>query len=172
MSIVVVNTEQSTSVLSNIAEKNVQQAAVDINLENVWVMEGVFQIDEKEKTPRKTRQLKHDFEGYYFLEPGAYEISFDHDIKIGPDEAGLVVTRSTLIRNGIICASGIWDPGFDGRGGCCMHVNGGPIRIKKGTRVAQFVLWKVVNAQGSYDGSYGKTSDGQLKESEKKYYTK
>lgn len=170
MSIVVVNTELSTSTLSKVADKNVQQAAVDLNLENVWVMEGTFQIDEDKKQPRKTRQLVPDPQGYYNLEPGVYEISFDHDIEIGHDEAALVITRSTLVRNGVLCASGLWDPGFKGRGGCAMHVAGGQFRIKKGTRVAQFVLWKVLNAQGAYNGSYGLTSDGKPKDLEAKYH--
>lgn len=170
MSIVVVNTDASTSTLSNVGEKNIQQAAVDLNLENVWKMEGVFQIDEDGKQPRKTTQIAHDWQGYYYLEPGVYEISFDHDIEIGPDEAALVITRSTLVRNGVLCASGLWDPGFKGRGGCALHINGGPLRIKKGTRVAQFVLWKVLNAQGTYDGSYGLDAAGKPKELEAKYH--
>lgn len=169
MSIVVTNTEQSTTVLSNIGENNIQQAAVDLNLENVWVMNGIFTIDEEKKQHRNTSLLEPDEEGYYNLSPGVYEISFDHDIEIGPDEAGYIVTRSTLIRNGVICVSGVWDPSFRGRGGCAMHVNGGPMRIKKGTRVAQFVLWKVLNAQGQYDGDYGLNADGTPKQMERKY---
>jgi len=170
MSIVVVNHEPSTTLLSNIDEDCVQQAAVDLRLENIWEMHGEFLIDEEKKQHRQTSKLTPDEEGYYNLAPGSYEVSFDHDISIGADEAALVITRSTLVRNGILMASGLWDPKFVGRGGCCMHVNGGPMRIKVGTRIGQFVTWKVLNAQGEYDGSYGLGADGKPKDMEAKYH--
>lgn len=171
MSVVVINTPESTSQITNLTAKHIQQAAVDISLENVWEMSGLFQIDEDKKVMRATNQLKPDADGYFELEDGkAYEISFDHDISIGHDEAALIVTRSTLVRNGLTLVSGLWDPSFVGRGGCCLHVKGGPARIKQGTRVGQFVLWKVLNAQGKYDGDYGLNADGSLKAMEAKYH--
>jgi deoxycytidine triphosphate deaminase len=170
MGIVVVNTDESTTFLSNIDKTCQQQAAVDLRLENVWKMEGLFTIDEDVKYHRKTTKVDVDEEGYYYLSVGSYEISFDHDISIGPDEASLIVTRSTLARNGVFVASGLWDPKFSGRGGCCLHVNGGLMKIKPGTRIGQFVTWKVVNAQGAYNGSYGLNTDGSPKEMEKKYH--
>lgn len=170
MSIVVVNTTDSSTVLGNIDEDCVQQAAVDLRLEKVWSMAGTFTIDETAKQHRKTTPMELDADGYYTMPPGVYECSFDHDIAIGPDEAALVITRSTLVRNGILMASGLWDPKFAGRGGCALHVNGGDFRIKPGTRVAQFVVWKVLNAQGAYDGSYGLDANGKPKAMEAKYH--
>lgn len=171
MSIVVVNTDHSSTTLGNIDENCVQQAAVDLRLERVWTMEGTFTIDESSKQHRKTTLMEPDADGYFTMKPGVYECSFDHDISIGADEAALVITRSTLVRNGVLMASGLWDPKFEGRGGCALHVRGGDFRIKPGTRVAQFVVWKVLNAQGAYNGSYGKAADGSIKEAEKKYYS-
>lgn len=170
MSIVVVNTPESTTTLSNIDEKCVQQAAVDLRLDKVWGMIGPFTIDETSKAMRQTHEIEADVDGWYLLPEGPYEVSFDHDIAIGEDEAAIIVTRSTLVRNGVILASGLWDPQFVGRGGCCMHVRGGTMRIKKGTRIGQFVVWKVKNAQGAYDGDYGLTKDGAPKQMESKYH--
>lgn len=171
MSIVVINTKESSSKISGITDKHIQQAAVDISLERVWRMSGVFVLDEQGKKPVHTEEVFPDNDGYYTLPIGSYEISFDHDIEIGPNEAALVIPRSTLVRNGVMLASGIWDPGFKGRGGCCMHVLGAPMRIKPGTRIAQFVLWKVLNSQGSYDGSYGLDKNGIPKKDEEKYHS-
>lgn len=170
MSVVVVNNQPSSTTIDGLTDKHVQQAAVDLSLENVWAMSGTFQIDEDSKTHRQTNQLLLDNDGYYNLLPGAYEVSFDHNINIGADECALVITRSTLVRNGITLVSGLWDPKFSGRGGCCMHVSGGPARIKKGTRVAQFVVWKVLNPQGEYQGDYGLGTDGKPKAMEVKYH--
>jgi len=172
MSVVVVNTEESSTTLSNIDSDCMQQAAVDLRLERIWGMEGEFLIDEEKKQHRTTTPLSVNDDGYYVLEPGSYEVSFDHDISIGEDEASLVITRSTLVRNGILLASGLWDPKFVGRGGCCMHVLGGPMKIKPGTRVGQFVTWKVLNAQGEYDGNYGiDATTGKPKSDEAKYHS-
>lgn len=170
MTIVVVNTEHSSTTLSNIDETCMQQAAVDLRLETVWHMRGMFTIDEERKVHRTTHTATIDEEGYYNLGDGVYECSFDHDISIGPDEASLVITRSTLVRNGCQLVSGLWDPRFEGRGGCALHVRGGGLRIKPGTRVGQFVTWKVANAQGAYNGSYGLNADGTPKEMEAKYH--
>lgn len=171
MAIVVVNTEHSTTTLSNIDETCMQQAAVDLRLEQVWHMRGMFTIDEDRKVMRTTNPATIDEEGYYNLGDGTYEVSFDHDIAIGADEASLVITRSTLVRNGCQLVSGIWDCGFQGRGGCCLHVRGGGLRIKPGTRIGQFVTWKVANPQGIYNGDYGLSTDGKPKEMEAKYHT-
>lgn len=172
MSIVVVNTKQSTTIISNIDETCTQQAAVDLRLESVWSMTGTFTIDEDKKGHRKTTPMVVDQEGYYNLSIGSYECSFDHNISIGADEASIIVPRSTLARNGVFLSSGLWDPKFSGRGGCCLHVNGGPMRIKPGTRIGQFVTWKVINAQGEYSGTYGLDANGVPKQAEEKYHTK
>lgn len=171
MSIVVVNTEYSSTVLSDIDEACQQQAAVDLRLENVWKMEGLFIIDEEKKQHRTTTKLEVGDDGYFYLDEGSFEISFNHNISIGADEASLIVPRSTLARNGVFVSSGLWDPKFNGRGGCCLHVRGGPMKIKPGTRIGQFVTWKVLNAQGAYNGSYGLNPDGTPKQMEAKYHS-
>ena len=170
MTVVVVNTEESNTRLSNIDEDCMQQAAVDLRLDKIWAMRGDFLIDETQKQHRIKVELEVDDDGYYSLSPGVYEVSFDHDISVGNDEVAYIVPRSTLSRNGIIIAGGLWDPGFQGRGGCCLHVNGGHMKIKPGTRVGQFLVWKVANAQGSYDGDYGRNADGSLKNMEQQYH--
>ena len=76
------------------------------------------------------------------------------EITIGPDEAGWVITRSTLNRNGLFITSGLYDSGYQGVMAGALHVNVGDALIAKGTRVAQFLLFKS-EALSSYDGDYG-----------------
>jgi len=83
-------------------------------------------------------------------------------VTIGPDEAGWVITRSTLNRNGVFITSGLYDSGYSGVMAGAMHVRGGPVRIKKGTRVAQFLLFKA-EALTLYNGSYGLNSEHDKK---------
>ena len=75
-------------------------------------------------------------------------------ISVGAGEAGWVITRSTLNRNGCFITSGLYDSGYHGVMAGAMHVTSGPLMIKKGTRVGQFLLFKSETVK-MYDGDYG-----------------
>lgn len=147
-------TKGATSSLTELDEDSVQPNAVDLRLDRVWIMHGTFKIDEDNKVHRYKNEIEPDVEGYFTLNPGEYEISFKGLVNMGPDEAGYVITRSTLNRNGLFITSGLYDSGYDGSMAACLHVAGGLARIKKDTRVGQFILWKS-QAVSSYDGDYG-----------------
>jgi len=83
-------------------------------------------------------------------------------VSIGEDEAGWVITRSTLNRNGLFITSGLYDSGYEGVMAGALHVNGGPAKIKKGTRVGQFLMFKA-ESLSSYDGDYGVGKDHDQK---------
>jgi deoxycytidine triphosphate deaminase len=86
--------------------------------------------------------------------PGTYEIVMQNIITVGEGEAGWVITRSTLNRNGVFITSGLYDSGYHGVMAGALHVTGGPMRIKSGTRVGQFLLFKSQTLK-MYDGDYG-----------------
>ena len=98
--------------------------------------------------------IKVDDDGYYRLEPGHYEVIMENQISVGDGEAGFVITRSTLNRNGLFITSGLYDSGYHGVMAGCLHVRVGPAKIKKGTRVGQFLLFEA-ETLSMYDGSYG-----------------
>tara|TARA_R100000081_G_scaffold91174_1_gene68270 strand:- start:324 stop:599 length:276 start_codon:yes stop_codon:yes gene_type:complete len=75
-------------------------------------------------------------------------------VTLADDEAGWVITRSSLNRNGCFITSGLYDSGYSGVMAGVLHVNNGPIRVKRGTRVGQFLLFKA-EALNQYDGDYG-----------------
>ena len=77
-----------------------------------------------------------------------------NEIEVGPEEAGFVITRSTLNRNGLFLTSGLYDTGYKGVMAGVLHVNVGLARIKPGTRIGQYLSWKA-EALSSYDGDYG-----------------
>jgi deoxycytidine triphosphate deaminase len=89
------------------------------------------------------------------LESGKrYEVIFEGIVDIKEGEAGWVITRSTLNRNGLFLTSGLYDSGYTGVMAGCLHVTSGPARIKKGTRLGQFILFEA-ESLSSYDGDYG-----------------
>jgi len=144
---------------------SIQPNAIDLRLERVFVLHPTeFIIDEETKVHRRKTEQNTDDKGYFHFLPGSYEISFEGIVSIGHDEAGVVITRSTLNRNGIFITSGLYDSGYVGSMAACLHVNGGEAWIKKGTRIGQFITLKS-EAVSSYDGDYGlsKQMDAHLR---------
>ena len=145
----------TTSNLSSIQEGDVQPNAVDLRLGRVFkISTDLFTIDEDQKIRRGSEEVFPDGTGYYYLGAGKYEVIMENEIEVGPDEAGFVITRSTLNRNGCFLTSGLYDTGYKGVMAGVLHVNCGPMRIKPGTRVGQYLNWKA-EALSNYDGDYG-----------------
>ena len=58
------------------------------------------------------------------------------------------------VRNGLFLTSGLYDSGYNGVMAGVLHVGVGAARIKKGTRIGQYLNFKA-EALSSYDGDYG-----------------
>ena len=145
----------STSSLTNIQPKDIQPNAVDLRVSKILkINDNVFTIDEDKKIHRGSVEFEPWEDGYWYLYPGAYEIIMKNEIEVGQGEAGYVITRSTLNRNGVYLTSGLYDTGYNGVMASVMHVTTGLMRIKPGTRVGQYLNFKSENI-GSYDGDYG-----------------
>ena len=86
----------------------------------------------------------------------------ENEIHVGPDEAGYVITRSTLNRNGCYLTSGLYDTGYNGVMASVLHVTCGLMRIKPGTRVGQYLNFKA-EALHKYNGDYGKGKEHDQK---------
>ncbi len=146
----------SKSKLTNVQEGDVQPNAVDLRLGKVFkISQSTFKIDEKEKIHRGSYEMKPDTQGYFNLAEGHYEVIMDNMITVGENEAGWVITRSTLNRNGVFLTSGLYDTGYDGVMAGMMHVTCGPMRIQKGTRIGQYLSFNAESLH-KYDGDYGK----------------
>jgi deoxycytidine triphosphate deaminase len=153
----------SNSDLTAVQEGDSQPNAIDLRLDKVFAMNNAeFVIDNESKKHRGTYEWLPDADGWYHLNEGTYEVVMENIIHVGPDEAGWVITRSTLNRNGVFITSGLYDSGYHGVMAGAMHVRGGPVKIKKGTRVAQFLLFKA-EALSEYNGSYGLKSEHDKK---------
>jgi len=73
---------------------------------------------------------------------------------VGEGEAGWVITRSTLNRNGCFITSGLYDAGYRGVMAGVLHVTVDTARIKKGTRIGQYLSFDAETLH-LYNGSYG-----------------
>lgn len=151
-----ISSTKSNTTISSVQPQDVQPNAVDLRLKKVFeIQPDVFFIDESTKKHRSTREISPDSEGYFNLPLGRYEVVMENEIHVAEGEAGWVVTRSTLNRNGVYITSGLYDSGYNGVIAGVMHVNVAPMTVKVGTRIAQFLLFEA-EALHQYDGDYGK----------------
>jgi deoxycytidine triphosphate deaminase len=152
-----IGSNNSNSWLSQWVADQVQPNAVDIKIDKLFEMnsDNTFVIDETSKTHRGATEIQPDADGYFVLQPGkSYEFVAEGTVSIGEDEAGFVITRSTLNRNGVFITSGLYDSGYRGVMAGVIHNVGGVSKIAKGARIGQFLLWKA-EAVSTYDGDYG-----------------
>lgn len=155
--------QYSKSSLSNIYEGDSQPNAVDLRLEKVYrIGIDLFELSNESKSHRKTTLIEPDEEDYFNLNTGDYEVIFKNIIDVGEGEAGWVITRSTLNRNGLFLTSGLYDSGYQGVMAGCLHVGSGPARIKKGTRIGQYLSFDA-ESLSRYNGSYGLRSEHDKK---------
>ena len=156
---------KSKSTLFGIEEGDTQPNAVDLRVDKIFkIGDSQFTVTEEEKIHRKGTAVSTDEDGFYNLTPGHYEVIMKNRIIVAEGEAGFVITRSTLNRNGVFITSGLYDSGYgnkDEEGAIMagvMHVNCGDMKIKPGTRIGQYLSFEAETLH-SYDGSYG-TKDG------------
>ena len=146
----------SRSTLTNVSKGDSQPNAVDLRLGTIFkISDNVFEISNEHKRHRGTEfELQPDHLGYYTLQLGRYEVVMENVINVGAGEAGWVITRSTLNRNGLFLTSGLYDSGYHGVMAAVLHVTTGVARIKKGTRIGQYISFEA-ESLSSYDGDYG-----------------
>jgi deoxycytidine triphosphate deaminase len=153
----------SSSSLSTFQPEDVQPNAIDLRVDQIRrIDDNVFTISEDGKIHRGSAPIATEKDGYWRLENGTYEVIMEGEVTIGPDEAGWVITRSSLNRNGVFLTSGLYDSGYSGVMAGALHVHCGTARIKKGTRIGQFLLFKA-ESLNQYSGSYGSGSEHDKK---------
>lgn len=147
--------KSSRSLLSGVMPGDSQPNAVDLRVGKIFKISPFqFEISNDHKKHRGTEELKPDPEGYYYLDIGHYEVVMENIINVGLGEAGWVITRSTLNRNGLFLTSGLYDSGYHGVMAAVLHVTVGSARIKQGTRIGQYLSFES-EALSAYDGDYG-----------------
>jgi len=149
------NSSTRSSLTAVNPEKDVQPNALDIRIDKVFQIHGnTFELTDETKVHRKTTELLANKEGFFLLVPGVYTIVFENEVLVGENEAGWVITRSTLIRNGLQITTGLYDSGYNGKMAAGLHVSCGIAKIQRGCRVAQYLCFDAEMVH-KYDGDYG-----------------
>lgn len=149
---------KSKSKITNVDGEMTQMNAVDIRIKSAYRInsEDSFVIDEQTKKHRSVERIDPNEDGFFEFEGGGtYQIEFDHYVEIAEGEAGWIIPRSTLNRNGIFLTSGLYDSGFSNTIGAVLHNRSGVAFIAENTRVGQFVLANAETLKlyvGEYNG--------------------
>jgi deoxycytidine triphosphate deaminase len=150
--------DKTQSLYDSLREEDIQPNAIDLRVDKVFriIASREFILEEDSKQHHETIPEPLNRQGYYDLNDGHYEIIMEGKVKIADGEAGFILPRSTLNRNGVFMTTGLYDSGYHGVMASVMHVNCGTFKFKPGTRVGQFLLFKA-EALHQYDGDYGVT---------------
>jgi deoxycytidine triphosphate deaminase len=155
----------SKTTLTNVQDGDSQPNAVDLRVGKIFhIKPDIFVLSEEEKQHRGSVEVTPNLtDGYFHLYAGnSYEVIMENIINVGEGEAGWVITRSTLNRNGVFLTSGLYDSGYHGAMAAVMHVTSGAFKLKPGTRIGQYLSFNA-ESLSMYNGSYGLNSQHDKK---------
>lgn len=134
-----------------------QPAGFDLTIRGVARFRGVGRLDltnEQRYLPDVENIAWPTGGGSIWLVPGGYLVTYNEEIAVPADCAGLVLPRSSLMRCGAVLHSALWDPGYRGRGQGLLTVYS-PLELLPDARIGQFVLITLEQAAARmYDGTY------------------
>lgn len=152
-------------IVGMIPSENIQQHGVDLNLIKVEKLcefsRGIIPLTGKTKLVEYEEvalmKVKDGDLGEiqaWVLEPGAYNITLQQGCKIPADKMLLIRQRSSLLRNGTLLHSSVFDAGFETkRIGTVMYVTH-PITIQFYARVGQIYAHDSNIVENLYDGQF------------------
>lgn len=151
-----------------IPHENVQQHGVDLNLVKVELITGGGLIPLKGKTVLPHTKLIKPIldedhpDGIWYLDPGAYAITFMQGCNIPADKRLKIIQRSSLFRNGGQIASSLFDAGFKTDAMGTVMLISVPVKIEVGARVAQAYTDESNVVENLYEGQF--QNDAQRKQ--------
>lgn len=92
-------------------------------------------------------------EGWWLIGGHPYSVTFEQGIELDNTHAGFIRHRSSLLRMGWSCTSGVYDPSFYvDEMGAVMKGNSN-IFIEKGSRIAQIIIFECYESE-AYNGQW------------------
>jgi len=131
-----------------------QSVGFDVTVHKIYELKGFGLIDFDNSERKRPEYREVEFENdRVFLSEGSYVVEINEIINLPNNIMAIVYPRSTLVRCGATIASGIWDPGYRGRGKLCLFV-GKQLFLKKNARIGQMIFIKLEKETKGYLGFY------------------
>ena len=150
----------SNSYLSSIAPKgeNVQvnPASVDVSVQELYRLTQMPMIlKENGFIPEDVPVEVHTDDIWWLKGNTTYIAVLAEEIQIPITSAALFVPRSRLMRSGIWCNTGWYDPGYKGYGRAMLQVSilGGAF-LQRGSRIGQLIFFELDKMAASYNGQF------------------
>jgi len=146
-------------VLDN-AKGKFAQVGYDLSIKSVSGLEGNGRVMKKGTHVNKLVEIsteeytmEGDWATGWILDPGTYDVTCNEGCDIAANRTAMVRQRSSLLRNGAIIASSIFDPGFKTDNIGTVMIVTKRIFIEQDARIAQMYFHE--NSEGElYDGQF------------------
>jgi deoxycytidine triphosphate deaminase len=136
----------------NLSEQN-QPAGYDVTISRAFSYPKTAFILGGDNS--ELQEVALDSEGFLTFEQGAYLIELNEITSIPKDAVGILLPRSTLLRNGLDIRSALFDPGYSGQPKVMLVCYRGTAKVKRFSRIGQLVIFRS-NSEFStqYKGKY------------------
>jgi len=136
---------------------HIQPNGIDLSLEAVWRFadQGTLGVSNADRHLPEREVLAFDQAGWLGLAAGTYGIRYGETVRLPTDCGGLCFPRSSLLRMGLHVPTAVWDAGYEGRGeGLLVVANPAGVRLQRGARIAQLVVFRLSQPTRGYTGRY------------------
>lgn len=143
--------------------KSIQPNAVDLRLINLLLPVDDFYLFHDKTRHRRCLEVKPDEGGVFVIPPRShFQFETDQHCTIPENICGWLIARSSLMRNGLVVSSGLYDSGFSGTvGGVIFNHSGYTAYLEKGVRIAQLITADA-ETYHLYNGQYGDKKNGGI----------
>ena len=102
---------------------------------------GAIGVDDGERVLPAFGELDFDGDGWVWLAPGPYLVTFNEVVSLPRNLMALGRPRSSLLRSGVALHTAVWDAGYAGRSQALLAVqHPAGWRVKQDARIAQLVF--------------------------------
>lgn len=130
-------------------QEQLQPNGVDLTVREVALITSPGQmgvLDEQRILPPLT-PFPFDDDGFIFLGPGPYMVTFNEVVSLPRNVMALGRTRSSLLRSGVALHTAVWDAGYSGRSQSLMVVyNPLGFHLARNARIMQLVFLALAEA--------------------------
>lgn len=153
-------------IVTGALDEGIQQQGVDVRIREVvsfTPQQGIGGapgiVPAHGKTTLRQREnmpinMKRGPQAAWYLEPGYYEVIVEEGCKMPNNAAMVFISRSSMVRNGVIIHCGQFDAGFETEHmGFFMQVLF-PVIIEKGARIAQTRVFETAPVDNLYQGQW------------------
>ena len=143
-------------IITNVPEENVQQHGIDLNVIEIELLTGGGVIPHQGKTVlgNSVQQPLISDQAIWKLHPGTYSVRFSQGCDIPSDTMLLIRQRSSLLRNGTILHSSVFDTSFKTDNIGTVMIVTVPITIQYKARIAQIYNHNCTLVENLYNGQF------------------